>query len=147
MSSLRRRYATATAHLQAPFAIVDLTALRDNAADLVRRAGGTPIRVASKSVRCRALLREVLAFPGFSGIMAYTLPEALWLATDPESADIATDILVAYPTVDTDAIARLAATPEAAAKITLMVDSVHHLDLITAAAPDPTAPIRVGLDS
>ncbi|QOS58871.1 amino acid deaminase/aldolase [Thermobifida fusca] len=146
MSSLRRRYATATAHLQAPFAIVDLTALRDNAADLVRRAGGTPIRVASKSVRCRALLREVLAFPGFSGIMAYTLPEALWLATDPESADIATDILVAYPTVDADAIARLAATPEAAAKITLMVDSVHHLDLITAAAPAPAAPIRVCLD-
>jgi len=146
MNSVRRRYEAATAHLQAPFAIVDLGALRANAADLVRRAQGTPIRVASKSVRCRSLLREVLAMPGFSGIMAYTLDEALWLATDPGSADFATDVLVAYPTVDTDAIARLAATPEVAARITLMVDSVRHLDLITAAAPDPAAPVRVCLD-
>ncbi|MEY9215480.1 amino acid deaminase/aldolase [Thermobifida halotolerans] len=146
MSSVRERYETATSHLRAPFAIVDLAALRANAADLVRRADGTPVRVASKSVRCRHLLREILAMPGFSGIMAYTLDEALWLATDPGSADFASDVLVAYPTADLHAVARLAADPEAAARITLMIDSVGHLDLITAAAPAPAAPVKVCID-
>ena len=57
----------ATADLDPPFAVVDLDAFDANAADLVRRAGGKPIRVASKSVRCRALLDRVLARAGFRG--------------------------------------------------------------------------------
>ncbi|MYS09061.1 amino acid deaminase/aldolase, partial [Streptomyces sp. SID6041] len=76
----RARYDRATAHLDAPVAIVDLEAFDANADDLVRRAGGKPIRVASKSVRCRALLERVLARPGFAGIMSFTLDESLWLA-------------------------------------------------------------------
>ena len=40
--------------------ITDLQAFDANAADLVRRAGGMPIRVATKSVRCRELLDRVL---------------------------------------------------------------------------------------
>src|SRR3712207_7456792 len=55
--------------------LVDVDAFRGNADDMVRRAGGMPIRVASKSVRCRALLAEVLGRPGFEGILAFTLPE------------------------------------------------------------------------
>ncbi|RSS86560.1 hypothetical protein EF903_18755 [Streptomyces sp. WAC05292] len=74
----RARYDRATAHLDAPLAIVDLDAFDANADDLVRRAGGKPVRVASKSVRCRALLERVLARPGFAGVMSYTLAESLW---------------------------------------------------------------------
>ena len=70
----------ATAGLEPPFAVVGTAALRANAADMVRRAAGKPIRVASKSVRCRALTERVLALGGFRGIMAFTPPEALWLA-------------------------------------------------------------------
>ena len=73
-------YDRATAHLDAPLAVVDLEAFDANAADLVRRAEGKPIRVASKSVRCRALLERVLARDGFAGIMSFTLAESLWLA-------------------------------------------------------------------
>src|SRR4051794_20047006 len=75
-----RRLDRATADLDPPFAVVDLDALDANAGDLLRRAAGKPIRVASKSVRSRAVLRRVLARPGFAGILAYTLREALWLA-------------------------------------------------------------------
>ncbi|MFC5179797.1 amino acid deaminase/aldolase [Actinomadura harenae] len=124
--NLRDRYDAATAHLDAPFAIVDMAALRANAADLVRRAAGKPIRVASKSVRCRAILDEVLAMDGFAGIMAFTLPEALWLARE----GVSDDILVAYPTVDRAALRELAADEHAASVITLMVDCDEHLDLI-----------------
>ncbi|MFC7329999.1 amino acid deaminase/aldolase [Marinactinospora rubrisoli] len=150
MTTVRDRYDAATAGLHPPFAIVDLPAFHANAADLVRRAAGTPVRVASKSVRCRHLLRDVLARPGFAGILALTLPEALWLAgRDPDDAapaPVSDDILVGYPTVDTRALAALAADPRALDAITLMVDDVAHLDLITAAAPDPARPIRVCLD-
>ena len=138
--NLRERYDAATADLEAPFAIVDLDAFRANAADLLRRAGGKPIRVASKSVRCRPLLDAVLAMDGFEGIMAFTLSEALWLATERTSDDI----LVAYPTVDRTALAELATDAHACATITVMVDSVEHLDLLTKIAD--AHPIRVCID-
>ncbi|MBB6173165.1 D-serine deaminase-like pyridoxal phosphate-dependent protein [Nocardiopsis mwathae] len=142
----RDHYDTATAHLEPPFAVVDLAAFRANAADLARRASGTPIRVASKSLRCRHLIRAALDLPGYAGIMAFTLPEALWLATDDTHGPLSDDILVAYPTADTGAIARLAADEHTARTITLMVDDTAHLDLITAAAPDPAHPIKVCID-
>ncbi len=138
------RYEAATAHLEAPFAIVDLAAFRVNAGAMVRRAGGTPIRLASKSVRCRHLIEQVLQIDGFRGILAYTLPEALWLAARGSSSDI----VVAYPTADKTALASLAANPAAAAAVTVMVDSADHLDLIEKAVAglhDPH-PVRVAID-
>jgi D-serine deaminase-like pyridoxal phosphate-dependent protein len=66
--------------VDAPFALVDLDAMWSNAREMLDRAAGTPIRVASKSVRCRALLSAILANdPGFHGLMTFTLPESLWL--------------------------------------------------------------------
>lgn len=103
----RTRYNRATAHLDAPIAIVDLEAFDANADDLVRRAAGKPVRVASKSVRCRALLERVLARPGFAGIMSYTLAESLWLARAGFD-----DVLLAYPSADRSAFAELAADPK-----------------------------------
>jgi D-serine deaminase-like pyridoxal phosphate-dependent protein len=137
--TLRDRYDRATAHLDPPFAAVDLDALRANAADLVRRARGKPIRVASKSVRCRPLLEQVLAMDGFAGVMAFTLPEALWL-----SRQGVTDILVAYPTADRTGLSELAADELCAATITIMVDCVEHLDLIDSVTG--RHPIRVCMD-
>ncbi|WP_283137334.1 amino acid deaminase/aldolase [Rhizohabitans arisaemae] len=133
------RYDRVTAALEPPFAVVDLDAFDANAAELVRRARGKPIRIASKSVRCRSLLERALALPGFAGIMAYTLPEALWLVSQGFR-----DVLVAYPTVDRSALAVLAADPRAAWEITLLVDSPEHLDLIE--STHPTTRIRVCLD-
>jgi len=121
-----------------------MAAFRANAAVMTGRAAGKPIRLASKSVRCRHLIAHVLGLTGFHGVLAYTLPEALWLAATGTSDDI----VVGYPTAGRDALARLAGDRAAAAAITLMVDSVDHLDLIekvAAALPDPQ-PIRVAID-
>jgi D-serine deaminase-like pyridoxal phosphate-dependent protein len=139
-----QRLGAATCHLDPPFAVVDLASFRANAADMVRRAAGKPIRLASKSVRCRRLICDALAMERFRGILAFTLPEALWLA----DCRISDDIVVAYPTVDQAALARLAAQPTAATAITVMVDCADHLDLIAraaAAVPDPE-PVRVAID-
>jgi D-serine deaminase-like pyridoxal phosphate-dependent protein len=140
----RQRYDSATAHLEPPFAVVDLAALRANAAAMTRRAAGKPIRLASKSVRCRALIDRVLRMDGFRGILAFTLPEALWLA-ERGTCD---DILVGYPTADRAALARLAGDPAAAAAITVMVDCPEHLDMIEKAAASAAEPhpVRVCID-
>ncbi|MFD0802770.1 alanine racemase, partial [Streptomonospora algeriensis] len=146
MASVREYYEAATRELAAPFAVVDMAAFRDNAADIRRRAAGTPVRVVSKSIRCRHLLREALAMPGFAGVMAFTLPEALWLAAGGPEGPVSDDILVAYPTADSRALAELAADPAAAERITVMVDDTAHLDMIAAAAPDPRHPVKVCID-
>ncbi|WP_223586768.1 alanine racemase [Microbacterium sp. OVT16B] len=135
------RLSAATGHLPAPVAVIDREALRHNALDLLVRSGGLPIRVASKSVRVRAVLDAVLALPGFHGILAFTLPEALWLA------DTHDDIVIGYPTVDRAALQRLFADEQAAARITLMIDDPVHLDVIdSVAGPGNRPEIRVAID-
>jgi D-serine deaminase-like pyridoxal phosphate-dependent protein len=113
---LYERYETAFGERDAPFAFVDLDAMWANADDMLRRAGGKPIRVASKSVRCRPLLERILAREGFSGLMTFTLRESQWLGLE--------NMLLAYPTADREALAQLEREP------VLMVDSPDQLDLI-----------------
>lgn len=137
----RRRYDRATAHLDAPLAVVDLEAFDANAADLVRRAGGKPIRVASKSVRCRALLERVLARDGFAGIMSFTLAESLWLARAGFD-----DVLLAYPSADRAAFAELAGDPKLAGAVTVMIDDVAQLDLVDASRGGGSEIVRVALE-
>lgn len=134
------RYDRLTAELDPPFALVDLAAFRRNADDLVRRAAGTPLRIAAKSVRCRALIETALDRPGFHGVMSYSLPEAIWLARNG-----ITDILLGYPTVHRAALGALSSDPEAAAKITVMIDSPDHLAFIKATTGGGER-IRVCLD-
>ncbi|MFD7625866.1 amino acid deaminase/aldolase [Streptomyces sp. NPDC059851] len=137
----RARYDRATAHLDAPLAVVDLDAFDANADDLVQRAGGKPIRVASKSVRCRALLERVLARPGFAGIMSYTLAESVWLARSGFE-----DVLLAYPSADRAGFAELAGDPKLAAAITVMVDDPAQLELIDRSRGGGTQEVRVCLE-
>ncbi|HSZ68998.1 MAG TPA: amino acid deaminase/aldolase [Solirubrobacteraceae bacterium] len=146
MSDPLERLERATAELDPPFAVVDLAAFWANAADMERRAAAKPIRLASKSVRCRALQERVLARPGFAGTLAYTLPEALWLTEHG-----ARDILVAYPSADRGALRALAALSAARpeSRVTVMVDCRAQLDLLDAAiaqARGAPAPPERGTD-
>ncbi|MET4059588.1 D-serine deaminase-like pyridoxal phosphate-dependent protein [Arthrobacter sp. UYP6] len=132
----------AVAHLGAPVATLDLQGLRFNAQDLLRRAGGTPLRVASKSIRVRGVIDALLKLPGFRGIFAFTLAEALWLA---ESCD---DVVVGYPSADRAALSRLLASDQLAARVTLMIDDESQLDLVDSLAPAGSRPaVRVCLDA
>jgi D-serine deaminase-like pyridoxal phosphate-dependent protein len=134
------RLERATAGLEAPFAVVDLDALWANARDLQRRAAPKPIRLASKSVRCRELQELILARGGgFRGTLAFTLPEALWLADHGTD-----DLVVAYPTADTAALRTLARG--SGARVTVMVDSLEQLDLIERAIAPNGGPVRVCID-
>lgn len=130
----------ATAGLDTPFGAVSVPALAHNAHDMLRRSAGTTIRVASKSIRVRGVIESVLALPGYRGVLAYTLPEALWLA---ESID---DVVVGYPSVDRAALERLGASEKLASRVTLMVDSTDQLDAVDAVLGAKRETIRVALE-
>lgn len=127
-----------------PMALLDLDKLHANAAAMSARASGTTIRVASKSLRMRSALEAALAEPGYSGVLAFTLPEALWLA-----ANGIRDIVVAYPTADREALRQLMQS-EASEHVTVIVDSTEHLEILRDVARSAGAPVgarfRVCLD-
>jgi D-serine deaminase-like pyridoxal phosphate-dependent protein len=138
------RYERIFAEVEAPFAFVDLDGMWANAEEMLGRAGAKPIRVASKSVRCRALLERILdRDPRFAGLMTYTLPETLWLAEQGFE-----DLLLAYPTADTGALGELAlrsvANPDGAPVV--MVDCVEHLEAIESVLGAGAAPVRLCID-
>jgi D-serine deaminase-like pyridoxal phosphate-dependent protein len=138
------RYERIFAEVEAPFAFVDLDAMWANAAEMLGRAGDKPIRVATKSVRCRALLEAILRRDErFAGLMTYTLPETLWLAEQGFE-----DLLLAYPTADSAALGELAlrsvANPRDAPVV--MVDCVEHLGTIESVLGAGAAPVRVCID-
>jgi D-serine deaminase-like pyridoxal phosphate-dependent protein len=138
------RYERVFAEVEAPFAFVDLDAMWANAEAMLERAGSKPVRVASKSIRCRALLEAILGRDErFRGLMTYTLPETLWLAEQGFE-----DLLLAYPTADVGALEELAlrsaANPEGAPIV--MVDCVEHLEMIGSVLGKGAPPIRVCID-
>ncbi|MET0447486.1 MAG: amino acid deaminase/aldolase [Aeromicrobium sp.] len=135
------RLLAATAALETPFALVDAPALTANANDLARRAGGVPIRVASKSVRVRSIIEQTLERPGFAGVMSYSLAESNWLVD--RGLD---DILLAYPTASREGLVDLVKDDRRRAAITVMVDSVESLDHIDALIGTDHPSIRVCID-
>jgi len=132
------------AEVEAPFAFVDLDAMWSNSDAMLARAGVKPIRVASKSLRCRTLLERILARDKrYAGLMTFTLPETLWLAEQGFE-----NLLLAYPTTDGRALEELAlrsvANPGGAPIV--MVDCVAHLDAIEAVLGAGAAPVRVCIE-
>lgn len=126
--------------IAAPYAVVDIAAFDHNAEEMAGRAGGLPIRVASKSLRSVTALRRVLDHDGFTGILSYSVPEAIRLAR--EGFD---DIVVAYPCVNAAALNELAADKQLRDAITVMVDCEEHLKLIGTAAQG-AGPVKVAID-
>jgi len=139
------RLSAATAGLDTPYGVLSQAALAHNVHDLLARrtpeGGPTTIRVASKSLRVRSVIEAVEALPGYHGVLAYTLPEALWLAETIQ------DVVVGYPSVDRAAIETLGRDENLASRVTVMVDSVAQLDFIDSVAkPNERSNIRVCLE-
>src|SRR5690349_24468703 len=68
-------YKTAFQGCPLPFAYVDLDLLDTNIRQIIARAGGKRIRVASKSIRSLPILQRILAAdPAFGGVLCFTAP-------------------------------------------------------------------------
>jgi D-serine deaminase-like pyridoxal phosphate-dependent protein len=113
-----------------PFAFVDLDLLDQNIRLTRERAAGKRIRIASKSLRSVAIIKRILAAEAsFQGIMAFTAREAVYLAS--QGLD---DLLIGYPTWHEEDIAAVARAVAGGAHITLMVDSLAHVEQIEGVA-------------
>lgn len=134
----------ALAGVPAPLAYVDLDALERNARAMLQQAGTQPVRVASKSLRCTALIHHALGLsPRFQGVMAFTVREALHLADQGIN-----DILIAYPSVDTEALAQLAerAREQPTQVIRPIVDALEQVALVSQAAQAAGVELAVCVD-
>jgi D-serine deaminase-like pyridoxal phosphate-dependent protein len=133
--------------LTLPLAIIDLDAFDANVARLVApaKARGKTIRVASKSVRCPALLRRIADGAGgvVRGAMAYSGAECALLVE--EGWD---DVLLGYPTVQPSDLAAIVDANRAGACVSAAVDCAAHVDAIARAAraADVRVPVVIDVD-
>jgi D-serine deaminase-like pyridoxal phosphate-dependent protein len=127
---------------RAPFAFIDLNALTENIQLTLARADGKRIRLATKSLRSVAIIKRILAAsPRFQGLMCFTAREAVYLASQGF-----TDLLVGYPCFDERDIEDVARAVACGANITLMVDSIAHVERVNAVAERMKARIPLCLD-
>ena len=109
-----------------PFAYLDLDLLNQNIHEIVKRVGDKRVRLASKSLRSVSVIQRILAAsPTFQGVMSYTALEAVYLAS--QGID---DLLIGYPTWHADDIAAVARATAKGAHITLMIDSIEHVEQV-----------------
>jgi D-serine deaminase-like pyridoxal phosphate-dependent protein len=115
-------YRVALADESLPCAFVDLDRIDANARALKERARDTPVRIATKSVRCRAVLDRVLDRDGFEGLLCYSGREAGYLADHGFD-----DLLVAYPVWQASEVEPVCGVLDGGGTVRLMVDSAEHV--------------------
>lgn len=143
-ASLYRRYCEAIRGERLPVAVVDMDALDANAALLLDqvRACGKSLRIATKSIRCPALIDHLAELAGdtLSGLMAFTVEEAELLVERGYR-----DVMVAYPSVqpgDVDLLAQL--NQRADTRVSIVVDSRDQIDRL--ARPGASIPVVIEVD-
>lgn len=127
-----------------PLAYVDLDLLDKNIDLIKKRSGKTPVRIASKSIRCTHLIKYILdSDPLFQGIMSFSGSEATYLSQSGFD-----NILVAYPVVNRKEIEQIANEVKKGKYINLMVDLPEHLDLLEAEGKkqEVTLPVCIDID-
>ena len=128
-----------------PAALVDLDALDANLATMLAALEGTDItvRVATKSVRCTAVLRHIVeqGAPRVRGLMTYNAHETALLAELGFD-----DLLCAYPPGRRDEAAVFAQLSAEGRCVVVMVDDPHHLRLLGEAAEAHDTEIAVCID-
>jgi len=127
-----------------PAALVDLDAFDANLERLLApvRAAKKTARIASKSIRCPALIRRAMKAEGVRGLMTYSAAESAFLVENGFD-----DLILAYPTVQASDAALLAQLNRRA-RCAVVVDSAEQLAPLAAAAFDASAqiPVVVELD-
>lgn len=107
-----------------PFAYVDLDLFDENIRNILKRSGSKNLRIATKSVRSVALLKRILhRSPVFCGVMCFSPQEAIYLVK--QGLD---DIVMGYPVWEPSALSGLAELIRRGKSVTLMVDSIAHIE-------------------
>lgn len=137
------RYRQAFHSKETPFAYVDLDLFDANTDHIAVRAGNKRVRIASKSIRCRSLIRRILDRQPqvYQGIMCYSVREAVWLSE--QGFD---DLLVAYPDTNKEALLAAAGAVARGKRLYLMTDLPEHLQTLQNIAAETNTVLPVCLD-
>src|SRR5436190_23378302 len=83
------------------------------------------------------------AYPsGYQGVLAYSVAEAIWLARSGIR-----DVLLAYPTVDQNALTDLVRDDQSRESIMVNRDSIKHCDIIAVVATGRTIKACMDVDA
>lgn len=105
-----------------PFAFVDLDLFNKNIEEIVKRASGKKIRIASKSLRSVDLIKKILSSNViFQGVMCYHPLEAVYLSQNGLD-----DLLIAYPFYQEEHIAAICREIKKGKSIIAMMDLSEH---------------------
>lgn len=127
---------------QMPFAFVDMDLFNKNIEDIVKRAEGKKIRIASKSLRCLDLIKKILsANPIFQGVMCYHPLEAIYLSENGLD-----NLLIAYPIYYEQHIAAICKEIKRGKSIIAMVDLPEHAERLNRIAEKENCVIPVCMD-
>ncbi len=128
-----------------PLAFVDLDKFDDNIAYVAatQQKKGKTIRVASKSIRCLDLIKRVFekGKDAYQGILAFTMEEAGFLIDNGLD-----DIIVAYPSIQQSDIDIFIEKTKQGATLSLMVDCLEHLKVLSTAGEKAGVVLNTCLD-
>lgn len=145
--SLYQRYRAAIAAEHLPCAIVDLDAVDANFDTLLAQVepSGKTLRLATKSVRCLALIDYLLRKDPriMRGLMGFAVAEAAVLVDNGHR-----DVLVAYPSVQPSDIETLCRLNRDGTTVAIVVDSIEHIERLSdgARAHGGEIPVVVEVD-
>lgn len=135
-------YKKALQDISKPCAFLDIDLLNQNIKEIAARSNNKTIRIASKSVRSKDVLRDILdASPIFQGIMCFTAEEAIYLIGHGFD-----DLLVAYPVWDASHLTQIAECRRENHSITVMIDSIEHIDHLEKIAKQENCTFLVCID-
>lgn len=127
---------------QMPFAFVDMDLFQINTERIIQRAGNKKIRIASKSIRCVELIKNIIASnPVFQGIMCYHPLEAVYLSE--KGFD---DLLLAYPIYSQQHISAICKELKKGKTIIPMVDLPEHAQQLNRIAEQENCIIPICMD-
>ncbi len=119
-------YSTALREVSRPAAFVDLDALEDNIQKVLTYSGDRPIRIATKSLRCLPLLKDIQSsHQRFIGFMTFSARESLYLSQ--QGLD---DFLIGYPFMQRAEVEAYVELRRAGKRAIAMVDSFEQAEAI-----------------
>lgn len=135
-------YKRALASTKKPCAFLNYDALLENINTIKQSAHHKKIRIASKSIRSVDVLNLIFSTSSvFQGIMCYTAEEAIYLHKNGFD-----DVLIAYPIWDEAQLRQICNAVKKEAIITVMVDSIEHIERLESIALEENGQFLVCID-
>jgi D-serine deaminase-like pyridoxal phosphate-dependent protein len=119
-------YSAALREVPRPTAFADLDALEENIQKVLSYSGDRPIRIATKSIRCLPLLKDIQASHGrFIGFMTFSARESLYLSRQGLN-----DFLIGYPFMQKGEVEAYVELRQQGKRAIAMVDSIEQAEAI-----------------